>query len=337
MRQLLYAIALALPLPLSAQTAPEIVEEVLSRHVLPGYADLVEETQSLAMVAETHCAPGDAALQDAFGSAFDAWIRVSHLTFGPAEEDNRLFALAFWPDGRGMTPRSLTALIEGADPVVEVAEAFATVSIAARGFYALEVLLYDDTVSTMGDAAYRCALVQAITGDIAATAGAIRDDWETRFADLMRNAGDNDRFQTPEEALRLFFSALNQGLEFTADLRLGRPLGSFDDPRPQRAEARRSDRSLRHVVLSVESLGQLAGVLAQADPELQADLAQAVETALDRAATLDDPALAGVATPQGRIRIEALQQRVREIRDLVQQRLGPELGVAAGFNALDGD
>jgi len=337
MRQLLLAIALILPLPLSAQTAPELVEDVLSQHVLPGYAALVEETGELATVAEAHCAPGDAALRTAYGEAFDAWIRVSHLTFGPAEEENRLFALAFWPDSRGVTPRSLSALIEDADPVIETADGFATVSIAARGFFALEFLLFDEAISTMGDDAYRCALVQAITRDIAATAGAIRDDWETRFAGLMREAGANDRFQSPEEALRLFFSSLNQGLEFTADLRLGRPLGSYDNPRPERAEARRSGRSLRHVALSVESLGQLAHLLAQRDSGLQADLAQAVEIALERAEQLDDPVFAGVGEPQGRIRVEALQQRVREFRDLVQEILGPELGVAAGFNSLDGD
>ena len=46
---------------------------------------------------------------------------------------------------------------------------------------------------------------------------------------------------------------------------------------------------------------------------------------------------AGVATPQSRIEVEALQQAIDRIRVIVESRLGPALGVAAGFNSLDGD
>jgi len=52
---------------------------------------------------------------------------------------------------------------------------------------------------------------------------------------------------------------------------------------------------------------------------------------------LDDPALAGVAEPQGRLRVEALQQSINDIRSLAAAQLGPTLGISAGFNSLDGD
>jgi hypothetical protein len=55
------------------------------------------------------------------------------------------------------------------------------------------------------------------------------------------------------------------------------------------------------------------------------------------AARIDDPALAGVATPQGRIRIEGLQTEIDALRLTLGNDLAPALGVAAGFNALDGD
>lgn len=342
MRHLLLAAALALPASAFAQgapgvDAPGIVAAALDRHILPGYARLTDETEDLAQAAEAGCAADDPGLRTAFHDAFDAWMGVSHLTFGPAEEENRLFTLAFWPDTRGMTPRGLMGLIEASDPVVENPEEFATVSVAARGLYAMEFLLYDETVSAAGEPAYRCALVQAVARDIHGTATDLRRVWEERFADLMRTAGQNDRFQSPDEALRTLFGALDQGLEFTADLRLGRPLGTFDRPRPLVAEARRSGRSLRNVILSIGALEDLALVLARDLPETQAALQAAFATARERAETLDDPVLAGVGDPQGRIRVEVLQQRVAEIRDLARAELGPALGVAAGFNSLDGD
>jgi hypothetical protein len=342
MRYLLIAVALALPAPAVAQDTSEvdaagIVEAALDRHILPGYARLAEETEDLAEAAEVGCAADDPGLRTAFHDAFDAWMGVSHLTFGPAEEENRLFALAFWPDTRGMTPRGLMALIEAADPVVQSTEEYATVSVAARGFYAMEFLLYDEAVRAAGDPTYRCALVQTVARDIHATAIDLRAAWEQDFADLMRDAGRNDRFRSPDEPLRTLFGALDQGLEFTADLRLGGPLGSFDRPRPRMAEARRSDRTLVHVTLSLSALEELAMILARDLPGTQAALREAFAIALERAETLDDPVLAGVDDPHGRIRIEVLQQRVAEIRDLARAELGPALGVAAGFNSLDGD
>ena len=337
MRKLMAMALLTLPLPLAAQSPEEIIAAALDEHILPGYAALTEATATLAGAAQADCAANGTDLRAAYQTAFDAWAGVAHLTFGPAETDNRFFALAFWPDPRGATPRGLSRLIAEADPVVEDANEFATVSVASRGFYALEFLLYDETVGTAGEPAYRCALILAVTADIDRTARALRADWEDRFADLMRNAGTNDRFRSPEEALRLLFTSLDQGLEFTADLRLGRPLGTFDRPRAGLAEARRSGRSLRQVTLSLETLSELASILATGRSEARSELAWTFDIALERARTLEDPVFAGVADPQGRIRVEVLRGRIHDIRAVARTQLGPALGVAAGFNSLDGD
>lgn len=310
---------------------------IVESHVLPGYTALAEDSAALAEVATTHCDAGDAELEAAYAAAFDAWIRVSHLRFGPAEVEDRAYALAFWPDSRGATPSTLSALIADEDPVVWDPSDFATVSIAARGFYALEFLLYDDHVSGFGDAGYRCRLVQAVTADIAAVSAAILADWQGGHADLFRAVGENDTYRSREEAAQEFYKALSFGLEFTAETRLGRPLGSFERPRPNRAEARRSGRSLRHVVLSLEGTRELALLLAEGHPDLRARIAAAYDNALEGAEGLDDPVLAGVADPQGRFRVEALQTDIDTIRRRVSTELGPILGVAAGFNSMDGD
>ncbi|MCH2119506.1 MAG: hypothetical protein MK161_17630, partial [Pirellulales bacterium] len=123
------------------------------------------------------------------------------------------------------------------------------------------------------------------------------------------------------------------GLEFTSQTRLGRPMGTFERPRPNRAEARRSERSLRHVVLSLEATWELAGLISNENDTL----GTAFQTAIGRAAALDDPVFAGVAEPQGRLRIEVLQQNIEEIRTILAEEVGPALGISAGFNSLDGD
>ncbi len=224
-------------------------------------------------------------------------------------------------------------MIRDADPVINAMEDFQTVSVAARGFYALEFLLFDEGFADLGTADYRCTLIRVSTADIAANAAAILSDWQEGYGDLMRQAGSNDTYRNPEEAQRQIFTALTTGLEFTSAMRLGRPLGTFDRSRPKRAEARRSGRSLRHVILSLEATRQLAGMLSGGDATLD-DL---FEQALSRAAALDDPVFAGVSDVQGRIRVEALQQSIDRIDTYALQTVGPRLGISAGFNALDDD
>ncbi|MEL6793843.1 MAG: imelysin family protein, partial [Pseudomonadota bacterium] len=126
-------------------------------------------------------------------------------------------------------------------------------------------------------------------------------------------------------------------LKFTSELRLGRPLGTVERPRPRRAEARLSERSLRHVEVSLAATRALSEHLSSDDPDVAAELSAAFDRAMEAAARIDGPVLASVETPQGRLRVEALQQRIDEVRATLGRTLGPALGVAEGFNALDGD
>jgi len=337
MRMIPLAFALLLPIPAVAGDMAGISRDAVEQHIMPRYAVLDDTSQALAKAASQTCDVAAPALTDAYDAAFDAWIAASHLRFGPSEAGDRAFALAFWPDTRGITPRTLRTLIADADPVAASAEAYADVSIAARGFYALEMMLYDAEIQALGTPEYRCALMQVMAADIANLASAIRADWQGGYAEKLAQPGADGPYRGEAEASQELFKALTYGLEFTSDTRLGRPLGTFDQPRPKRAEAWQSGRSLRNVALSLASLGDLAAILAQGDPGLQTRLQDAFSTALAEAKTLDDPVFAGVAMPASRIRVEALQQSIDSVRDIVRDDLGPSLGVASGFNAMDGD
>ncbi len=322
-------------MPAAAQDHSPILDDVTQQHILPRFAQLSEAAQQLQSAAVADCAPNAPTLRMAYGAAFDEWVLASHLRFGPTEVDDRAFAMAFWPDTKGFTPKALSQLIAAKDAAVHDPEAFAETSVAGRGFFALEQLLFDPQFADE-DAKYRCALVQAITTDISRNAAAMQTDWQG-YAVVLTQPGENSPYRTDEEALQELFKALSSGLQFTSEARLGRPLGTFDRPRPNRAEARRSNRSLRHVALSLISLRDLGASLSVDHPGIAEDLSQAFDKAIARAQSLDDPALAGVAIPQGRLRVEALQQSINDIRAIVATDLGPTLGINAGFNSLDGD
>lgn len=332
LRTLVLALPLAMmPLAVQADATGGIADGL----ILPAMDTLAETGAALNTAAQDDCSPDDPALRAAYHNAFDAWIRVSHLRFGPTETDNRAFALAFWPDTRGKIPKALAAMIRTEDPAVASPASFAEASIAAQGYYALEYMLFDSHFAALGTPEYRCALIRALSTGIAANTAAISRDWTATYAGSMRSPGQ--RYRTEAEVKQELFKALLTGLEVTADMRLGRPLGSFDTPRPKRAEARWSGRSQRHVILVLEALRPLAVALAADDAALTADLQAQFDTALDKAMQLDDPVFAGVSDPASRFRIEALQQAVSGLKSLTETRLGPALGVEAGFNSLDGD
>ncbi|MEM6729700.1 MAG: imelysin family protein, partial [Pseudomonadota bacterium] len=247
------------------------VAEIVDTHVGPGFAALSEAGEDLREAAAASCAPEDAALREAYNDAFDAWLGVSHMRFGPTEIEERGFALAFWPDPRGATPRTLAGLIADADPIGTDADAYADMSVAARGFHALEFLLYDETLSQPDADGYHCALVRTVAGDIANIVEALEAEWAVYGDELKSPMADSD-FRTSEEVARAFFGSLSTGLEFNFDARLGRPMGTFARPRPLRAENRRSGRSLRNVIVSTEAQRALAVAFADDGSDLEAEL-----------------------------------------------------------------
>jgi hypothetical protein len=339
----LVALPLAAPAPGLAQEAVidrAVIDRAVTEHILPGYETAAAEAEDLAAAAQADCAPDSEDLHAAWHDAFDAWLGVAHLQFGPALEDNRLFAMGFWPDPRGAGPRALARLVGEADPVGRDPDAYAEVSAAARGFHALETMLFDARAETIGTADYRCALVRTMAADMANTVQAIRAGWTASHAQALRTAGTpgNAAYPTEADALRTLFGAAATGLQFNSEARLGRPLGTPDRARPERAEARLSERSLRNVAVSVQAIGDLALILAApAGPDVAADLRAQLDRIETLVARANDPALQGVADPQGRLRIEAIRSRIDELRGTLAQEVAPALGVAAGFNALDGD
>jgi predicted lipoprotein len=322
-----------------------LAEHALNAHVLPGFERLEAAAARLDAAAEAACSgegPIDRGPIDAaYAETFDAWARIQHIRFGPAEEDSDGFAIEFWPDTKGSTPRALAAMIAAEDPVVDDPAAFARVSVAARGLMALDQLLFDPKAAPVEAGGYRCRLLVAITGDLAATTARVLARWRDPWGGMLTTAGaaDNPVYLAPDESTRALYSALVDGLQADIDLRLGRPLGTLGRPQPRRAEAWRSERSLPNIVASMEGMRALFETVFA--PAIGEEEARPVRSAFASAATaagnVAAPVDVEVTTPQGRIHVEALQGALRRVRTEVESHVGPVVGVTSGFNAMDGD
>ncbi|KGJ02523.1 signal peptidase [Paracoccus halophilus] len=321
------ALALALSLASPAQAD---VASVIDQRILPDLAAFREAAGALAETAARTCDSEE--LRRSWNETFDVWLRVGFLNLGPGEEGGRNLAIAFWPDPKGIGARQQRRMLATEDPVVNDPARFAESSVALRGLFGLERLLYPDAPPE-GD--YACALIRATAADLARMATEIDQGWRDGFAQELLSAGQpgNDRFLSPAEAQQALFTQFMTGLEFIADRRLARPLATFERPRPERAEARASGRSLRNVELSLQALLDFATALAGDVPETRADIGQAIADAR----ALDDPVFAGITDPQGYVRAESLLQRVRTARETALAEVGGKLGVSIGFNSADGD
>ncbi|MFT6425542.1 MAG: putative lipoprotein [Celeribacter sp.] len=314
----------------------DAVERVITQHAIPAVLNFATQTTALDLAAQEDCTA--TALIPSYHAAFDAWMGVQHLNIGPIEADARILTIAFWPDKKGMIPKALAAMIADQDAAVTDAEEFAHVSIAARGLFALEFMFFDPAFDGYAQGTYSCDLVQAIAHDLAQTAAYIGDEW-TRpdgFATALREpgAGENPRYLSETEAAQALYTMVLTGLENTAVQRIGRPLGSFEKPRPKRAEAYRSARALRNVMLSLQAARDFTVAMAPNPPTHTLDI---LDEALLKAQTLADPTLGGVADPMGRLKIEIIAQRITAAMDAIANDIGAPLGISVGFNASDGD
>lgn len=330
------ALALALALFAVPAAADPVVDRVVTGTILPRFAAFSEAAAALDRAAAADCLAASPDLRAAWNAAFDAWLPASAFRIGPLEQQGRGLAIAFWPDPKGATDRTLAALLAGENAPLASGQAYAEVSVAARGLYALEVMLYDPAFNGYAEADPGCALTRAAAADLAALAAEVEAEWRTGFAPLLQTAGapGNTRFLSAHEARQAVFTQLVTQLGFDAESRLGRPLGSITRPRALRAESRASGRSLHNVTLSLAANRALAEALSAGGTEYlfgYFDYAQSV------AAKLDDPIFAGVETPSGRLQVQELKTAIERVHDAASAELAAELGVAAGFNALDGD
>ncbi|MGC3937311.1 imelysin family protein [Roseobacter sp. EG26] len=315
----------AIGMPASAD-----LEALRDDHILPRYAAFAEATDHLRAAATDDCLPGS--VLPAYHDAYDTWLRIDHVRFGPVEAQDAALSIAFWPDPKDRVGKAMARLTSARDEAVTDAAAFSQVSVAAQGFTALERLLTEP----QSDPGYACSFTRAIARHLAQTAADVSAEWRDEYGAVLVSAGavGNAVFPSAEDAERAVYTSISTALEFLHDQRLGRPLGTFDRPRPNRAEARRSERSARHVLLNLRSLRAMTNAFADVPLE-RANTA--FDAAIERAEVLDDPAFAGVSDPAKRLKIEVLQRAVRDLQVVMAEDVGRVLGISAGFNSLDGD
>ncbi|MBS7536036.1 imelysin family protein [Ancylobacter sonchi] len=331
----------------AALSAPEVVESWL----LPRYDTLLAEARANREAWQAFCAApsqaGIAGLKTRFGAVSDSWAAVEFITFGPVMLSLRSDRMNLFPERRNAVGRSLADLV--ADPTDERlhAERFPRLSAAAQGLPALERLLYDDNADALllsgAEAPRRCAIGLAIATNIEAIASEIRQGWGNRqdglLAQLIAGKSDPVYFPDPSALMNQIVTDLAGAYQRVVDQRMLAVLGkTADDAKPLTADRRRSGRSKATIVAMITSADSLGTRLGEGlDPKGREALDKAFAAADATAAKLPDDIGAATKTTQGRKALHDAITVFKAAQTSVADPLASGLGVALGFNSLDGD
>ena len=308
------------------------VQDVVAQDILVNFPAFADRATAFSDLSNIDCTAS--VLQPAYGDLMQSWMRVQHWRIGPSQ--NTVHEIAFWPDPRGFVPKTLSSLIAEQDMAAFDPATFAEVSIAGRGLFALELMLFDPEFSDYRKNDYECQLVMAISSDIAANAVTLANEW-AEYSNTFLTAGDaeNQIFLSKAEAEAAIFTQVLSGLEFTADQRIARPLGTIDRPYPTRSEAWRSKNSLPNIVTSTEATIATARLLyGQNTPTL--DIAE--DSFLAASAAIEVLDFGDLETDSTAwFKLSILQERVDNIAGAIQNDIGTAMNLSAGFNSGDGD
>ena len=369
MRSLILAAMLSLPRigqpePLPDADYAALARAVIDQVAIPAYAAYAQATKGLGPAIEAHCmgssAADAAAVRTAFNETMDAWQRAWPFTFGPVMYGAGRARIAFWPDRRGSAARQMRTVLRARDEALLDVEKLAGKSVAIKDLQALERLLF-----AVPRDAYTCGLARTIARHQSEIAAEILDAW-TREDGFRQTAlaagGDNDRYADDAEVARDLMRSLTESLDAVIAQKLQAPFGCPDQrsgqagdgfvpcegvekARPKRAESWRSGRSLRNIVMNLESMRAMVEtpggfadlVAAHGAGALADDLRSGFAGTVSRAASVNRPLRDAVTDPDERAKLLDLLRSLHALRALVTGPLSRAAGIlVVGFNAQDG-
>jgi predicted lipoprotein len=326
----------------------------VDQHITPGYQRLAAATGKLDAAASQFCinpsAGGLTQVQLSYKSSMAAWQSIQHVRFGPVDFYLRLHRYQLWPDKRGEVGKGLAKLLASKDTQVLEPEKFKDASVALQGFSALERLLYEADVTAKDFAAgnapaFRCAVLQAITGNLKTMSVGVRDEWtqgDAAYRKVIATAAlGNAYYESESDVTATLLKSLHTQLQIIADQKLGLPL----DPSSAKAKGRRAETwlsagSLDNIANNLTALQDLYSQTFSpriAQLPLDGQIEKGFETSLKLCAKVGMPLDKAVSDPHARQQVEELRAAVVALRELFANALPRELGVPLGFNSLDGD
>lgn len=331
------------------------VELIIQDYIRPAVDQFAQTATNLPQAVKAVCADPNEASVGGFTAAFSDTVRdyagIYFLRFGPGVENDRSTRLAFMPDPRGISMRQIRKLYAAQDQTALNFASLADKSVAVQGLTALQLIAFDKNANVMlgkagKTADFTCAYASSIAGNIASIADEINAGWQDPegYSKVLLSPGpDNDLYRTDKEALEAVYNILATGLTVARDQNLLPALGkSAETAKPRRIPFSRSGNGI--LFLSSELKG-IEAALSSMDlkPMVSSDYEWLFDTAgfefrnAQNALSALTPPIRQTLDKKGYGKLAVLSIILKSVRELVAPEMAGALGLAGGFNALDGD
>lgn len=348
-----FALLVSLPGPGQSAVLPDadyaaLAKAAIDQVIVPAFREHARAMQRLGPEIERHCmgegTSDAAAVREAFGEAMDAWQRAWPFGLGPVMHGAGRARVAFWPGRRGSAARQMRRVLRARDASLLDPEHLAGKSVAVKDLQALERLLFE-----VPRDAYTCGYAGAIAQYQSNLAKSILHDWtkEGGFRQAALAAGGvSDEYADDAEVARDLMRVLTESLDAIIAQKLESPLGeSVAKAKPKRAESWRSERSMRNIVLNIESVRALVEtpggfadlVTAHGESELADSLRKGFAQVASDARAVTPTLSEAVSKPDERAKLLDLLASLRSLRAVVIGPLSRATGLLVGFNSQDGD
>ena len=275
--------------PLADAVYNDLNDAVIRHQIAAGSAEFAAAANDLVEAISAYCATGaDADLATAhtvFHAAYDRWMAIGWVNFGPQTLLMRSVRVHFWPDSRNALGRQLAGVLTSPRPDLLEPPVLGRASVALQGLPALERLLFEAT--PVADDAYACDLAVAVAGNVQGIA-----------ADLSASWADDDQLASvlPAGAALAanLFQSIHDQLELIVARKVAPVLGeTAADARPRLAENWRSGRAMRNIAVN---LAAVLGVVQNGDATGFADVLRESAGRPDAAAAVSDALEEAVAS-----------------------------------------
>ena len=342
---------------LTEQEFAEVNLSLVDTHILPRYVHLAAELEEFEVSVTEFCSKNPStdleSVRQKYHRAMDAWMGIEHIRFGPVELFMRSFRFFFWPQSRGKVVEQLQDLAVSIDQFTEDPSQFSTTSVSVQGLLAAEALLFrsEQFSSSLKAGDTGCVMLSTIAKNMSTIADEVITDWNggiMHFRNETRNPGSDDAlFENHQEVTAILFKSLHDELQLITEVKMRPVLGkAIDSARPELAESRPSERSLRNIASNLEALqamyvGEsgvgLSQLVNKSDIELDELMHKAFNATVKNARSFDLPLEVVAVSAEQRPQADKLFLQVRALRQIVRQRLASALSMRIGFNTLDGD
>jgi putative iron-regulated protein len=312
-----------------------ILDDFVDKVVVPTYQLLASRAAALQSASETlRTTPDDAnlaAAQAAWVAMREPWELSEGFLFGPVDANGYDPSLDTWP----VNVTDLDAVLAGGATLTPAFVAGLDTSL--QGFHTAEYLLFGvGAAKTAADLTAReLDYLVAITTVMADVAGDLADDWTggtVPYGDVFRTAGDpgNAAYPSRDAAAQEIIGGITGILDEVANGKIADPFDLADTTLVESQFSFNSLDDFTHNVMSAENayLGRgpdgidtgtgIDAYVAEMDPTLDQQVKDLFDDAFTALAAVPRPFRDAILDPDAADEIEAAQEAIRAVHDVLQ-------------------